>query len=595
VMVMKKGLTVYGVVLDENGRPLQGATVIQGHDRWGSPSVPATETDAQGRFCFANAKPGELMLTFQAEGYAPELIALDVNAQTRLLEVRLAKAHTIRGRVLDKEGRPIAGAWVGADTWRGHRSIKWETETDAQGRFLWSNAPPDEVKFCITKEGFVRNSTYSLKPSEEEQIVTLLPPQRIHGTVVDADTGQPVTRFKTILGVACGDDGHAFWDGPRPSVAFTNGRYEIEIYSEPSCVSYVETIVNWQKMITTNTVSQGHVVRVEADGYQPAVSRAFKTDEGTLVVDFKLKKAGRLTGVIRLPNGSPAVGADVALAWTGSGVHLSDGRLIKSEMGQAVVATAGTDGSFSLPVERETFTLVAVHDGGFAAIPSDALNVPVQITLQPWGRVEGTFFVGTKPMSNQEIRMNYVPMGARIRTVYNAVSTDESSHFAFDRVRPGVVILYPSAMSLEVKPGETVTVALGGTGQPVIGRLVAPAGFENQIDWVGLSPHVSTVIPLSKFPEQWSTMTQEEKNQWRLMEMHPYPMVISADGSFRVEDVSSGTYEVQISLTEPLSNGVSIVRHSFRREFTVPELPNGRSDVPLDLGDFELQRIEFPK
>jgi hypothetical protein len=77
--------------------------------------------------------------------------------------------------------------------------------------------------------------------------------------------------------------------------------------------------------------------------------------------------------------------------------------------------------------------------------------------------------------------------------------------------------------------------------------------------------------------------------------MHAYPMSISADGSFRVEDVPSGAYEVQISLTESVSNNVSIVRHSFRREFTAPELPNGRSDEPLDLGDFELQPIQFPK
>ena len=148
---------------------------------------------------------------------------------------------------------------------------------------------------------------------------------------------------------------------------------------------------------------------------------------------------------------------------------------------------------------------------------------------------------------------------------------------------------------LQTEPGETTHVRIGGTGQPVIWRLVAPPGFETQMDWVALAPRITSLIPQSKYPAQWGSMTQDEKNQWFLTENRSYPMAISADGTFRVEDVPSGTYDVQIALSDSLTNGASVLRHILRREFAVPELPNGRSDEPLDLGDFELQPIQLPK
>ncbi len=148
---------------------------------------------------------------------------------------------------------------------------------------------------------------------------------------------------------------------------------------------------------------------------------------------------------------------------------------------------------------------------------------------------------------------------------------------------------------LQTEPGQTTHVRIGGTGQPVIGRLVAPPGFETQMDWVALAPRITSLIPQSKYPAQWGSMTQDEKNQWFLTENRSYPMAISADGTFRVEDVPSGTYDVQIALSDSLTNGASVLRHILRREFAVPELPNGRSDEPLDLGDFELQPIQLPK
>ena len=54
-------------------------------------------------------------------------------------------------------------------------------------------------------------------------------------------------------------------------------------------------------------------MRVEAPGYEPAESRAFRSDEGAMIQDFRLKPAAGISGVVLLPDGRPAAGVQVVL------------------------------------------------------------------------------------------------------------------------------------------------------------------------------------------------------------------------------------------------------------------------------------------
>ena len=64
---------------------------------------------------------------------------------------------------------------------------------------------------------------------------------------------------------------------------------------------------------------------------------------------------------------------------------------------------------------------------------------------------------------------------------------------------------------------------------------------------------------------------------------------LEADGSFRLEDVEAGTYDLLIVVREPQQDphgtvlGQNVLATA-RRELTVPTMPDGRSDEPLDLG-----------
>jgi len=94
---------------------------------------------------------------------------LTAGTQTEPLEFRLAPAATIRGRVVDKKGDAVSGAFVAVSRWRGHQSLSFSARTDAEGHFHWASAPHDAVQFAILKDGFGDLPDYTLVASPTEQ------------------------------------------------------------------------------------------------------------------------------------------------------------------------------------------------------------------------------------------------------------------------------------------------------------------------------------------------------------------------------------------------------------------------------------------
>ncbi len=199
VMVMKKGLTVSGIVRDSEGRPLPGATVAQGSDRWGT-HYPDTKTDAEGQFRFTQVPPGEIVLTVQVKGHAPDLKTIPVVPDLPVVEFRLGPPRTLRGRVVDGDGQPLADTLVVADTWRGHRSLSIRTQTGDDGRFQVDDLSDEPVEFTVVKENFMSMPNHRLAPSDKEILITLTQLLKISGSVTDAVSGRPIDRFTVFEG-----------------------------------------------------------------------------------------------------------------------------------------------------------------------------------------------------------------------------------------------------------------------------------------------------------------------------------------------------------------------------------------------------------
>ena len=595
VMVMKKGLTVAGTVLDTEGHPIPNATVLQGHDRWGT-NYPETTTDAAGHFQFADVASGELVLTIQAEGYAPELETIDVNAHTEPLEVRLGKGNTTRLRVVDTAGNPIAGAWVNADTWHGHRSLKWESKTDSDGRCVWTSAPPDAVQFTIGKAGFLSRRNLDHLPSyapAAEQVVTLQAAIHIHGAVVDADTGQAIAKFKITPGVVIEKVPEPVWQRWQ-AITFTEGRYELPLEND----------------------NGADLLRVEAEGYISTNSAVIPPQPGDVLVEFRLKKGTSPSGIIRGPDGQPATNADVILV-TGP-AYVRDSHPMRGLM-ESMATRTEADGSFKLVLPDKPFLLVVTDDRGFAEIHSDAASFPIDITLQPWGRVEGTFFIGSKLIAGQAITIQpdrQLPFGQHpsIQYLNDKVLTDDNGHFVVEHVHPGDVVIEPSYTPLVIKSGETTSITLGGTGRPVSGRILPPPGATNKLNIANLSGSLELKQSSGMQASFFHVAAQEKltpegaqipANQWSesdagkayLQVRRIYRITVSPNGSFRVNEVPAGTYNFHVDYFEMRTldsqgrNKMFTLTARLATEVIVPEIPDGHSDEPLDLGSFELKSV----
>lgn len=591
VMVMKKGLPVSGVVLDSEGKPVAGASVAHAKNRTATGN-PITTTNPQGEFCFPHAAPGELVLVVQAKGHAPELQQIKVEPKMLPVEFTLGPAHCIRGRIVDAAGKPIPGAWVMADEWQGHRSLVIKVVADADGRFQIDDLPDSPVEFQFSKEGFMNLPNKALAPSEQEVVITLNRPLTISGTVTDAATGKPIDDFTLYDG-----QGPGSWDRQRPR-QFHDGRY-VRNFTWP--------------------VPKVMGLRIEAEGYLPAESRGFQMTEGTVTYDFRLTKGTvptrpTISGVILLPDGKPAAGAEVALASKSSGPYVSNGRIQKSDM--TLIEQTRADGTFVFPPQVEESLVMAFHDQGYAEITEAALAAaPARaLKLRKWGRVEGVLRVGTKPAADEQIMLNtkrsdYERFG-HISFNYQT-KTDRMGRFVFERVTPGTVLVSrgiataPRQMSfgpwkaVEVAPGETAKVRIGGTGRPVIGRFAKPAESDLAIDWTRTRHRLELKAPprpqlrgatkeerIKEYQKWITTDAGKAYDAWQ-KDRRSYAFRIETDGSFRIDDVTAGTYDIFVAVLDSYANDRKTLAEA-ERIVTVPEMEGGQSVEPLDLGTIEV-------
>ena len=563
VMVMKKGLSVSGLVLDSNGQPIEGASVAQGSDRHGS-HYPSTKTNSDGHFVFKNSKPGEMILTIQASGYSPDLKQITVHQGMQPIEFRLDSRHTIRGRIIDTTGNPVVGAFVAADNWRGHRSLMWRVDTDVEGRFQWDDAPADEVLIDMGKQHYMSVRKYGMSSSEQEYVITMHSELKIRGKVFNAETNDLIPKFKLVPGIDWGDGRAILWE-QRRAKTFSQGHYE-----------------------TTFTYPRyAHMIRIEADGYKPGISRPFGSDEGEVVFDFKLEKGMGPTGIVHLPNGKPAAGAEVILCTSSQGTSIRNGRNPRKRDSQFVETKE--DGRFSFPAQTDVYAIVVLHNDGYVEVTDKELAESPELTLQSWARVEGKLLIGKDPGTDESVRLGldrpYDRNAPRIYHDYSTV-TDNNGNFAFERVPPGKArisrliriserrSLYTHSTSVETRAGETISVTIGGTGRPVTGRINIPDYLNGKFDW----QHTD-----------YGLRVNSPENPYRQLGFR-----FEGDGSFRIDDVPAGDYYLYVHAYEPpvdsralRGNRIGLLSH----HFTVSEMPNGRSDESLDLGILELEVI----
>ena len=598
--VLPRGLEISGRVVDRTGAPIGGAHVFNGETRFGM-GVQPIDSDADGRFRFAHVPGGETVLTVQAPGHAPDLRKVVVAAALAPIEFRLEPGRTIQGRVVDARGNPLAEATIVADGWRGHRTLDWSTTSDDEGLFQWTDAPPDAVWIDVMRDGYLRINRREVRASGDELAITMVRELKVRGTVVDAETRHAVPSFTLVPGTESGGNFPTYWDRNRARPLST-GRYEITL---------------------DQSSREGYRLRIEADGYMPAISRAIRDDEDEPVVNFVLHKGSGVAGDVRLLDGSPLAGADVVLVTSSQPAFINNGQPPNRDGNRAV--KSGADGRFAFPAQEPPYRIVVLHDRGFAEQASDAnsSSAVFNLTVRPWGRVEGSLRIGSRPAAGESLTLAYALQGDTPDTRpwwSGEVVCDASGRFVFERVMPGEVSVSRKiqirpmttssshSVQVDVVAGETARMVIGGTGRPIIGKVTAAGAIADQVDWSYSLNWLHRKQPQAEPPAGLDNDAKQKWHEaWRKSPAGKasrraqrwYAVKLEPDGSFRTEDVEAGPYELFIRVNErpldPYKVGLgSNLLGSARRDVTVPEMPDGRSDHPLDLGTISLEPAKKP-
>ena len=361
-------------------------------------------------------------------------------------------------------------------------------------------------------------------------------------------------------------------------------------------------------------------VRIEAAGYKPATSEPFKMEAGNVMFDARLEPGAGPSGIVKGPEGRPLAGALVILSTKSLRAQLYNGKFHDRAYPQVFTER---DGQFSFPAQNEPFRVFVDHSSGFAEADEKALAGSPHLTVQPWGRIEGTVKIGSSLAAGVQVRLSetdnrWAPDEAMPITQAQQLSTDARGRYVFEHVIPArlsvsrIFTLERStfhvgtgcARTVTVKPDATTWVDLGGTGRPVVGRFTLPSGIKAGAIFPYLNQTLERIRPDPPYPsilgdqdrEAWLTQwLATDEGEAYLKSERTFDTNVRPDGRFRIEDVPAGKYRLHAEVHEPAdsipgSYGPELA--SIDTEIIVPETPGDRSDIPLDVGTIDLKPLK---
>ncbi len=569
VLTLKQGLQLKGKILDASGKPIEGAAVRLGFDRFGT-DLPTARTDDQGEFALKNCKAGKSLVTAQADGFAPTLQEVTVSDETPPLTFELDAPSHLEVEVVDLAGNPISGAMVASDTWRGFRSLEFRENTDDQGLVSWKSAPADTILCDIMKSGYMSARRTPIAPKDGKKRVVLHPVLEVTGKVTDAKTGKPIEEFELRNGYQFTNSDQTYWSGDR-GIVFNGGEYSYK-FDEPM---------------------EGRFLQVVAPGYLPMTSRVFRSTEGAVTFDFPLESGSGASGIVLTSDGKPAIGAEVGWATAEKRASMSGGRFDRRQ-NRAEVTKTDEQGRFEFPPQGDELAIVFIfHESGYAEIEAEKLDPQQRIELKPWGKIHGRSVVGDQPDVGREITFNPKSESSRRHQVmwdfgYRA-TTDANGEFALDRAVPGPGIVSRVVItefnqgqqhapgwqtSVEVLPHETAEVMIGGTGRPVVGQVALDRQPSVNVDWTTNEP---ASLQRKRDP-------QDAGDNLYVRMLGP----IDKSGKFSIPDVPPGEYELKIAVNNPptpnaCGAGEEIGQAKF--DVTIPPRDSEQAHKPFDLGN----------
>lgn len=141
---------------------------------------------------------------------------------------------------------------------------------------------------------------------------------------------------------------------------------------------------------------------------------------------------------------------------------------------------------------------------------------------------------------------------------------------------------------LTVKAGGATRVVYGGTGRPLIGKVVL-SDSQRKIEWPGghhsLTTRFAQPPPDQRTPEGWRAWQRTPEDKQALANHRTRAPTWQPDGSFRLDEVLPGRFQLSLRFTDPGERFPLNSIGSIGRGVEVPETPDGPTDEPPDPGE----------
>ncbi|MCC7291576.1 MAG: redoxin domain-containing protein [Phycisphaerales bacterium] len=595
---------VSGRVVDQAGNALAGSRVRCEWESGHNAELAIAKSDADGKYGFEVTRPrvsfgNGMRVIAEADGYAAQVTWIKPEP-TANVDFALQPTDPIRGIVVGADSRPIEGAsvYLAANRAGALAGWSWKAITGPDGKFECLFPSDESLNLRVMKEphqsyqnnGPLRDVTLS---------VTLKEKAYVQGAVTRKSDGEPVPNFNLEVGLIS-PQGNVAWmsrAGVPSSPPFSDGTYRVDMPS--------------------NMMSDGFRLRITASGFRPTESPVLRIGSETLHWDAALEPLGRYTGRVLLPDGTPAVGAPV-YGWAGDenhGVSFTNLSVQVDLPRDPKVLEAKTDstGGFVLPQEDDLVVVVATHDAGAVVVTSPSTSLG-DLTLEPWGWIQGQVFNGSTPDAGRMIRA-WVPLteagGPQVNFTFET-QCDEEGRFEL-RSHAGWVFLSALQWSearfserssrpegfrdiwstrVVLDAAERVRIEIGKGGRTVTGRVLG-ANMEHAPWWCYFNLYrVSPEEPESLKPANGSRDPKDYADWYRSPQMREhlakpmqYAVELAADGRFTIRNVVPGNFNLLGELRKPGELRGTLGRADPEHIY---EIPPSDDLEPFDLGDISL-------
>ncbi len=637
-LVIERGYTFSGTVVDEADTPVEGANVALGF--WHTEREPV-KTDKDGKFCIENLPLQDReLLVAAAPGRALTVQAVEIRSTEEPAKIVLQPGRTVEFTVMDSTSKPVSEAEIrihGIDGLPGANfqmlsPLIPKMKTGGEGKFVWKEAPQTPFEaYCFKKEYLGVSLPCDARQNVAE---TVLYRAKVVLRVVDDVTGEPVPAFTVITRNYENVDDERFrsWTMPEPG---NNGLQE--------------------GYLNDGGEKKAWRFDVQAPGYANASSRKIRYGEEDVEVIVRMPKSAAETSTTA---DSPIQKPERLFPPSGGKILTPDGDAAKNASIEVAVADhllCGTNaspvfsdekGEFLLSDDQiamigpQNFVLKITHSAGVAVLDGEEFRQSYDnqqsedaksVRLIKWGRIEGTLQAGEKKLEGTEMMARWTKPEnwAAAPIFYWGTRTKKDGRFVMEQVMPGTVTLHRMISdggvlaswltyceSVEVKPGETTFCTVGGKGRAAVGRAVLPQNdaeidFRDYTARIVIMPEnvddlISPVLPKEYWPEQNPTPEQQETCNVKLLAWYQTPegkqykeqrerhlqatanlrfAVLDAEGRFRFGDLPCGNYALVISATDNCGMDFAIGDWYLRDSFAI-DSPS--ESEPFDLGERKL-------